>query len=170
MRGFILFMFCSVVALVLSACKSRQSLTQQELTRRTQELFDSVAGGDQAPWRKYFTDDSMYFDEVGKDKNKAAVVADVAPLPPGYSGSIRVVNVKSHIENDIAIMSYDLDEKESVFGQELTARYHATDTWMRRRSWPARSFDTMRIPPRAMSTIGVWRIMSAHMNWLPGRR
>jgi len=125
-------MFCFIGILALSACKSRQNVTEQELTRRTQELFDSVAGGDQAPWRKYFADDCMYFDEVGKDKNKTAVVADVTPLPHGYSGSIRVVNVKSHIENDIAIMSYDLDEKESVFGQELTARYHATDTWIRR--------------------------------------
>ena len=29
-------------------------------------------------------------------------------------------------------MSYDLDETETVFGQSMTARYHATDTWMRR--------------------------------------
>lgn len=29
-------------------------------------------------------------------------------------------------------MSYDMDEKEQVFGQEETARYHATDTWMQR--------------------------------------
>jgi hypothetical protein len=29
-------------------------------------------------------------------------------------------------------MSYDMDETETVFGQDMTARYHATDTWMRR--------------------------------------
>jgi Domain of unknown function (DUF4440)/Domain of unknown function (DUF3471) len=132
MRRFILLLFCSIGVLALSACRSSHDVIQQQLTRRTQELFDSVAGGDQAPWRKYFADDCMYFDEVGKDKNKTALVADITPLPHGYSGSIRVVNVKSHIENDVAIMSYDLDESETVFGQELTARYHATDTWMRR--------------------------------------
>ena len=32
----------------------------------------------------------------------------------------------------MAILSYDLDEVEVVFGQNLTARYHETDTWMRR--------------------------------------
>jgi hypothetical protein len=29
-------------------------------------------------------------------------------------------------------VSYDTDEKEIVHGQNLTARYHETDTWLRR--------------------------------------
>jgi Domain of unknown function (DUF3471) len=29
-------------------------------------------------------------------------------------------------------LSYDLDETETIFGQELKARYHETDTWVRR--------------------------------------
>jgi hypothetical protein len=37
---------------------------------------------------------------------------------------------------DAAILSYDLDESETIFGQELHARYHGTDTWIRRNnSW-----------------------------------
>jgi hypothetical protein len=40
--------------------------------------------------------------------------------------------VQSHIERNVAVLSYDMDEKETIYGQELTARYHATDTWMRR--------------------------------------
>src|SRR4029077_20520024 len=44
----------------------------------------------------------------------------------------RVVNPKSRVSHDTAILSYDLDETETIFGQKLTARYHATDTWMRR--------------------------------------
>src|SRR5437764_15045007 len=42
-------------------------------------------------------------------------------------------NIKSHVEGDMAIMSYDLDESETIFGQALRARYHQTDTWMRRK-------------------------------------
>ncbi len=42
------------------------------------------------------------------------------------------MNPKSHIENDTAILTYDLDETETIFGQNLTARYHGTDTWMYR--------------------------------------
>ena len=51
-----------------------------------------VAAGDQAPWQKYFADDSMYFDEKGRAMDKAALVKDVTPLPAGYSGSIKIVN------------------------------------------------------------------------------
>jgi len=43
-----------------------------------------------------------------------------------------VVKPQSHIEENVAIMSYDLDETETVFGQEMKARYHGTDTWMQR--------------------------------------
>ena len=64
--------------------------------------------------------------------DKAALVKDVTPLPPGYSGSISVVNARSRIIGDTAILSYDLNEKETIFGQDMTARYHGTDTWMYR--------------------------------------
>jgi len=95
-------------------------------------MFDGVAAGDQAPWQKYFADDSMYFDEKGRAMDKGALVKDVTPLPAGYSGSIKLVNPKSNIQGDTAILSYDLNETETIFGQDLTARYHGTDTWMYR--------------------------------------
>ncbi len=119
-----------VFVLIFPSCKTKTQITQTELVHRTQELFDAVAPGDKTPWQKYFADDCMYFDEKGRSMDKSALVADIAPLPKGFSGSIRIVNVKSHIEGDVAIMSYDMDEKESIFGQNLSARYHATDTWM----------------------------------------
>lgn len=108
------------------------AITQQELVQRTQELFDAVASGNQEPWKKYFADDAMYFDEKGRNMDKAALVKDVTPLPKGYSGSIKIQNAQSRIVGDTAILSYDMDESETVFGQQLKARYHATDTWMRR--------------------------------------
>ena len=63
---------------------SRQGLiAQDELVRRTQELVNSVASGDQRPWKKYFADDCLYFDERGHSMNKEALVADIGPLPQG---------------------------------------------------------------------------------------
>lgn len=132
MRKVLLLSLCGIGLFTCSACKPKPDITQEELVRRTQELVSSVAAGNQVPWNKYFADDCMFFDEMGKNKNKEALVADITPLPPGSSGSIAVGKVQSHIEGDVAIMSYDLDEKEIVFGQEETARYHQTDTWMRR--------------------------------------
>ncbi len=107
-------------------------ITQAELARRTQELLDSAGSGDQRPWKEYFADDCFYFDEKGRNMDKRALVADVSPLPSGYTGTLKLANVQSHIEGDVAIMSYDQDETETVFGQFMTARYHETDTWRRR--------------------------------------
>lgn len=91
-----------LIMLSSTACKGKTGITHDELVRRTQELLGSVAGGDQTPWKKYFADDCMYFDEKGRNMNKAALVADVTPLPIGYSGSIKVVNAQSHIERNVA--------------------------------------------------------------------
>jgi hypothetical protein len=111
---------------------ARAGITQEELVRRTQELMDSVAGGDQRPWKKYFAEDSVYFDEKGTSMDKGALVKSVQALPAGYSGAIKIAGTKSRIMEDVAILSYDMDETETVFGQKLRARYHATDTWVRR--------------------------------------
>lgn len=108
------------------------TITQDELVRRTQELFDAIVPGNQEPFKKYFADDAMFFDEKGRDMDKPALVKDVQPLPKGYSGTIKLVRPKSLIEGNVAILSYDLDETETIFGQNMTARYHETDTWMRR--------------------------------------
>ena len=108
------------------------SISQDELVRRTQELVDSVAGGDKGPWKKYLADDAMFFDERGRNMNKEQLVAEITPLPEGSSGTIKVEKVQSHIERNVAILSYDLDETEIISGQTEKARYHETDTWMRR--------------------------------------
>ena len=118
--------------LTMHSLADEPTITQDELVRRTQELFDSVASGNQEPFKKYFANDAMFFDEKGRSMDKAALVKDVQPLPQGYSGTIKLVRPKSHIEGNVAILSYDLDETETIFGQNLTARYHETDTWMHR--------------------------------------
>src|SRR4030095_8779066 len=43
--------FFSVVTL---ACAADVPITQDELVRRTQELYDAIVPGNQAPWKKYF--------------------------------------------------------------------------------------------------------------------
>ncbi|MEA2238987.1 MAG: hypothetical protein QOC81_3711 [Thermoanaerobaculia bacterium] len=107
-------------------------ITQAELERRTQELMDSVVPGDRTPWEKYYADDALFFDEKGRSMTKTQLVADISPMPKGYTGAIKIVKPQSRIENDTAILSYDLDESETIWGQQLSARYHGTDTWMYR--------------------------------------
>lgn len=120
-------------------------ITQQELVRRTQELFDAVAIGNQAPWKQYFADDALFFDEKGRSMDKPALIADLAPLPTGYSGTIKLVTPQSRILGHTAILSYDLDETETIYGQRMTARYHTTDTWMFREGrWQIVASQTLR--------------------------
>jgi hypothetical protein len=132
-KEFMVAVLCAILSPVLwGGVVDEPPITQDELVRRTQELFDAVAPGNAEPFKKYFADDAMFFDEKGRDMDKAALVKDIQPMPKGYSGTIKLVRPKSHIEGNLAILSYDLDETETIFGQNLTARYHETDTWMRR--------------------------------------
>lgn len=132
-KGLLVALLCAVISpVVWGVVADEPTITQDELVRRTQELFDSIVPGNQATFKKYFADDAMFFDEKGRDMDKAALVKDIQPLPKGYSGTIKLVRPKSHIEGNVAILSYDLDETETIFGQNMTARYHETDTWMRR--------------------------------------
>jgi hypothetical protein len=132
-KGLLVALLCAVISPVAwGAVADEPMITQDELVQRTQELFDSIVPGNQEPFKKYFADDAMFFDEKGRNMDKAALVKDIQPMPKGYSGTIKLVRPKSHIEGNVAILSYDLDETETIFGQSMTARYHETDTWMRR--------------------------------------
>jgi len=108
------------------------AITQDELIRRTQELYDAIVPGNQAPWKKYFADDCIFADEKGRILDKPKLIADITPLPAGYSGTIKIVKAQSRIIGNTAILSYDTDETETIFGQNLKARYHVTDTWLQR--------------------------------------
>lgn len=141
------------IVLVLAASALAQNkptntpapITQDELVRRTQEMFDAVVPGNKEPFKKYYADDVLYADEKGRIMDKEALLKDVEPLPQGYSGTIKIVRPKSHIENDVAILSYDTDEIEIVFGQHLSARYHQIDTWMfRKGQWQIVATQVMR--------------------------
>jgi len=129
MRLSFLVLFGSTIAMM--AAKDA-AMTEQELVRQTEQLYDAVAAGNQAPWQKYFADDCIFSDEKGRTMDKTKLVADITPLPTGYSGAIKLENVQSRIYDNVAVLSYDANEAETIFGQKLSARYHITDTWMRR--------------------------------------
>ena len=118
-------------AIALAAGKDAP-ITEEELVRRTQELYDALAAGNQAPWKQYFADDCIFSDEKGRTMDKSKLVADITPLPTGYSGVIKLEHVQSRIYDDVAVLSYDANEAETIFSQKLSARYHITDTWLRR--------------------------------------
>src|SRR2546423_5641287 len=136
MKLLAIFLILSWGSNVVSAAERDTAITENELIRRTQELYDAVVPGNQAPWKKYFADDSIFADEKGRTMEKTKLVADITPMPAGYSGAIKIEKVQSRIYDNVAILSYDANETETIFGQNLSARYHITDTWLRRdASW-----------------------------------
>jgi hypothetical protein len=112
-----------------AAAAEPRAITQDELVRRSQDLFDALVPGNQEPFKKYYADDAIFSDEKDRIMDKQALVKDIAPLPKGYSGTIKIVDPQSRILGDFAVLAYNIDETETVFGQELHARYRQTDTW-----------------------------------------
>jgi hypothetical protein len=106
--------------------------TEKELVRIIQSLMDAVAVGDKAVWEKHVADDLIYTDENWRVLTKREILADFRPLPKGYSGSIKVAEVKSRINGDAAVVSWQAHEEETVFGQKLAPVYLVTDTYFRR--------------------------------------
>jgi hypothetical protein len=140
-----LFVIATAIGLGAGLYAASPQALEDELLRHTQELLDAVVPGNQEPWKKYFADDCIFADEKGRSLTKAQLVADITPLPNGYSGQIKIGKHKSVINGDTAILSYDTDESETIFGQELHARYHVTDTWLRRNNvWQIAASQTMR--------------------------
>src|SRR6478752_9647602 len=100
MKQLALISFLSAATIVSAA---DVPITQDELVRRTQELYDSLVSGNQAPWKKHFADDCVFADEKGRIFDKSKLIADVTPLPAGYSGTIKIQNAQSRIVGNTAI-------------------------------------------------------------------
>jgi len=109
-----------------------ETITPEELLRRTQNLFNAIAASDIAPWEKYLAADCMYFDEKGRALNKSDLVKEAAQLPKGYWLKFTIEKTQVRIFDATAILSYDIVEDLKIYGQQLGAKYHMTDTWIRR--------------------------------------
>lgn len=114
---------------------------------RTQALYDAVASGDKAIWRRTLSDDCIITDEDGHVYNKAAFLDTLTALPKGFSGTIRIRHLTARTFGAAAAVHYWLDEHEDVLGQKLHTLYVETDTY-RRES-------------------GAWRMVAAQVTVVP---
>lgn len=146
----LLLIFSSLAIAQTTVPISSDSATEQELIRIAQELLDAVASGDKAVWEKYVADDVIYTDENWNILTKKQLIDSLAPLPKGYSGSIRVTNVQSRIHGDAAVLSYRALEEEQIFAQKISPVYLVTDTYFKRN--------------------GRWQLVSTHITVRPSER
>jgi hypothetical protein len=141
--SFALCFGCSLAAYTAAADTS--TITEAELVRRTQQLYDALPSGDQTPWKTYYADDAMVYDEKGRSMDKNGTIADVEPLPKGYSAVIKVVEPHAIFAPGVAILAYKCDETETIFGQKRHAEYHTVDTWFYRNgAWQIVASQLMR--------------------------
>jgi hypothetical protein len=95
----------------------------------TQALADAVAPGEARTWDRYTDAALTYVSEDGEVKDKAAILAELKPLPTGISGTIRVTEFRAQGHGAFAVTTYVMEETETIDGQVLHNRYRETDTW-----------------------------------------
>ncbi|HTX04559.1 MAG TPA: nuclear transport factor 2 family protein [Steroidobacteraceae bacterium] len=101
--------------------------------QRTQALYDAVAPGERAIWRRTLSRECTITDEDGQVYDRTAFLRTLNPLPKGFSGTIRIRHLTALVFGSAASVHYWLDERESIFGQQLHTRYVETDTYRRER-------------------------------------
>jgi len=129
---------------------SSASATEQELIDIAQQLFDAIPAGNKAVWEKYVADDVIYTDENWRILTKKQLLDSLTPFPKGYSGSIRITDVRSRMNGDAAVLSYRALEEEYVWGQKIAPVYLVTDTYFKRD--------------------GHWQLIASHVIVLPSAR
>ena len=82
--------------------------------------------------RSLYADDCIFADEKGRTLNKTALVADITPVPKGYSGTIKIVRPESRIFGDMAVLSVRSGRNRNHFRPESHGAFHEIDTWLRR--------------------------------------
>ncbi|MEO5797974.1 MAG: DUF4440 domain-containing protein [Gemmatimonadales bacterium] len=113
----------------------------------SQRLLDAIALGDTATWSRYLSADAIFADEEATIRDRATMLQQLSPLPPGVSGHICIVAPHAVVHGDVAVVTYDGMEDERVFGQLLQTHYHVTDTYVRED--------------------GAWRVLGSHTAVLP---
>lgn len=96
---------------------------------RTQALFDAVTSGDKAVWDQTLDAACIVTTEDGEVFDKTRMLADIRPLPSGFSGQIKVRGLTVREVGSGAVVHYWLDETEVIFGQHLATTYVETDTY-----------------------------------------
>jgi Domain of unknown function (DUF4440)/Domain of unknown function (DUF3471) len=105
---------------------------QKELVAITREILDSVsAGKGKEVWTRYLLPDCIIADSFGHIGTRAEIVGQL-PAQPSPANHLEIANPTVRVDGDTAILSYDLTERQDVYGQAVVERFHTTDTYVRR--------------------------------------
>ncbi len=122
--------------LALAAMPVMGSTLAAELRLRDQALLDGVARGDRRVWQRALARDAIYIDEDGEVLSRGALIAQLAPLPAGVNGKLKITAYRLILHGDTATVVHRTAENMSYHGQMLNAGYLTSETWQRKgRQW-----------------------------------
>ena len=144
---FRLYRHCALALVVfvtasVSAAATAQTLSprradelKDSFQRTEQSLMDATAVGNKVPWNLALDDDCVITNEEGEVLNKKTFLDQLTGLPRGLSGSIEIADLTvQRVSGMVVVVRFRMNEKETVFGQQLTTSYRSTDTFVRKNS------------------------------------
>jgi ketosteroid isomerase-like protein len=123
-----------IVRLVVLGLLSLPALAEDRalITSYMQAMSDAIASGDVAVWEKYLDPGVIFAEEDDTYKGKAGMLTEIAPLPKGLSGTIKIELLSYHEDGGVAIALFRQNETEHYFGQIIYAKYLTNTTWRKR--------------------------------------
>lgn len=126
---------CALAALLLVPALARGDEAPAELERllreETQALLDAVGTGDKAVWDRLLDPRALYVTEAGDIYTKEQLLAELAPLPPGLDGELRIASFRLVVHGDTAVATHEDAERLDYHGQRVNTRFLTTNTWRR---------------------------------------
>jgi len=95
----------------------------------TQALLDAIAPGDVTVWDRLLDPKAIQVDENDEVRDKAKILADLKPLPPGLVGHLTIDDFRVAEFADVAVVTHEDKEYLDYHGQILNSRFRMTDTW-----------------------------------------
>jgi ketosteroid isomerase-like protein len=124
----------AIIAIVLLSLAASPAFADDRavIAAQMQEMSDAIAVGNVAVWDRYADANVIYAEEDDSYKGKADVLKEIAPLPKGLSGEIKIELLSYHEDGDIAVALFRQNETEHYFGQTIFAKYLTNTTWKKR--------------------------------------
>jgi ketosteroid isomerase-like protein len=124
-----LIILASLLAAAAPAQASTDPALAAQLKAKTQALVDAIATGDKAVWLKTMDPALLFVSEDNEIKTRADLLKELAPLPPGLVGSIKVADYQLRRHGDVAVATYIADETLDYHGQTIKTKFRTTDSW-----------------------------------------
>lgn len=107
-----------------------QSGVEAELRHDTQVLLDAIAPGDTAVWDRLLDSTAVQIDENDVVRDKAHILAELEPLPPGLVGHLEIDDFQVVLHGNVAVVTHEDQEYLDYHGQVIRSRFRMTDTWL----------------------------------------